>query len=355
MKQLLLVDDDDALRAWETRVMRGRGYSCDSAGDASEARVALGEDGYELVLLDVNMPGESGLQLLSHIRVCHPDTAVMMVTGEDSTELALTAIEHGAYGYLVKPVGAGELTINVVNALRRRHLEIEHRRAITRMQHVAEDLEGQLEQALQDLHISEGQVTASRAETIFRLARLVEIRDADTGEHIHRMSEICAIIARRLGMSSDEVETIRLASQLHDVGKVAIPDSILLKPGKLTQEEFEVVKGHAQAGHEMLSDSASELVQLGASIALTHHEHFDGAGYPHGLPGEQIPLEGRIAAIADVFDALTTDRVYRSAMPVASALEIMQSQRGKHFDPRLLDLFVTALPEVEEVRFAYAT
>lgn len=355
MKQLLLVDDDAALRAWETRVMRGRGYSCDSAGDASEARAALGEDEYELVLLDVNMPGESGLQLLSHIRVRHPDTAVMMVTGEDSTELALTAIEHGAYGYLVKPVGAGELTINVVNTLRRRRLEIEHRRTATRMQHVAEDLRSQLEQALQDLHVSETQVTASRAETIFRLARLVEIRDADTGEHIHRMSEICAVIARRLGWSSEEVEMIRLASQLHDVGKVAIPDSILLKPGRLTQEEFEVVKGHAQAGHDMLSDSASELVQLGASIALTHHEHFDGEGYPHGLPGEQIPLEGRIAAIADVFDALTTDRVYRSAMPVASALEIMQAQRGKHFDPQLLDLFVQALPEVEEVRFAYAT
>ncbi len=354
MKELLLVDDDVALRSWGARVVQGRGYSCESAGDASDARAALSRDDYQLVLLDVNMPGESGIQLLSHIRVRHPDTAVLMVTGEDSTELAMTAIEHGAYGYLVKPVGAGELVINVVNALHRRRLELETRRAMARMQHAVEDRSAQLEQTLQDLHVAESQVAASRAETIFRLARLVEVRDSDTGEHIVRMSAICGILARRCGMPPEQVETIRLASQLHDVGKVAIPDSILLKPGRLTAEEFEVVKGHAQAGHDMLAGSSSDVVQVGATIALTHHERFDGSGYPRGLAGHEIPTEGRIAAIADVFDALTSDRVYRAALPVASALEMMQEQRGAHFDPDLLDAFMKALPEVEQTRLAPA-
>ncbi len=354
MKEILVVDDDAALLAWAQRVMRGRGYECDGAPDAPSARTALEQVSYQLVLLDVNMPGESGIQLLSHIRVCHPDTAVLMVTGEDSTDLAMTAIEHGASGYLVKPVGAGELVINVVNALHRRRLEMESRRAISRMQHLAEDRSRQLEQALQDLRVSESQVAVSRAETIFRLARLVEMRDADTGEHIHRMSAICGILAVRHGFPPEQAETIRLASQLHDVGKVAIPDNILLKPGKLTAEEFEVIKQHPQAGYDMLAGSYSDLVQTGAVIALTHHERYDGSGYPRELAGQEIPPEGRIAAIADVFDALTTDRVYRSAMPVTTAVEMMQEQRGLHFDPDLLDDFMEGLPEVEEVRFAHA-
>ncbi len=147
---------------------------------------------------------------------------------------------------------------------------------------------------------------------------------------------------------------MRLASQLHDVGKVAIPDNILLKHGKLTPEEFEAMKGHAETGFQMLSGAASEVVQLGALIARTHHERWDGSGYPRGLAGEDIPPEGRIAAIADVFDALTSDRVYRPAFPVKSAVEMMRAERGQHFDPELLDGFFMVLPEVEAIRQTYA-
>jgi len=147
---------------------------------------------------------------------------------------------------------------------------------------------------------------------------------------------------------------MRLASQLHDVGKVAISDDILHKQGKLTPEEFEIIKTHAQTGYEMLAGSGSEVVRLGAVIAQTHHERWDGRGYPHGLAGEDIPREGRIAAVADVFDALTTDRVYRPAFPIRSALDTMQAERASHFDPDLLDAFMDALPEVEAVRQAYA-
>jgi len=352
--ELLIVDDDAALRRWEERVVRDQGYSCDSAGDASTVREQLQNGSYKLVLLDVNMPGESGIELLAHIRRAHPEVAVLMVTGEDSVELAMTAIEQGAYGYLIKPVGAGELLINVANALHRRRGELQNHRLMQRLQATVDERDSKLQEALQDLELSETKVWVSQAETIFRLARMVEFRDEETGQHLHRMSSYCEILARRIGYEEQRRELVRLSSQLHDVGKVAVPDSILLKRGKLTPEEFEVIKGHAETGFQMLSGSASEVVQMGALIARTHHEHWDGNGYPRGLAGEHIPLEGRIAAVADVFDALTSDRVYRSALPVKSATEMMRSERGSHFDPELLDQFLDGLPEVEAIRRAYA-
>ncbi len=354
MPELLIVDDDEALRHWEERVVRDQGYSCDGAGDAPAVRLRLEQSPYDLALLDVNIPGESGMELLTHIRASHPEVAVMMVTGEDSTELALTAIEQGAYGYLIKPVAAGELLINVANALHRRRGELQNQRLVQSLRATAEERGHKLEEALQDLELSETKVWVSQAETIFRLARMVEFRDEETGHHLNRMSSYCEILARRTGFSQEQCERMRLASQLHDVGKVAIPDGILLKPGKLTTEEFEIVKGHAQKGFEMLSGSASEVVQLGASIALTHHERWDGSGYPRGLVGEESPVEGRIAAVADVFDALTSDRIYRSALPVKSALAMMRSERGRHFDPAMLDAFLGALDDVESIRRAYA-
>lgn len=354
MPQLLIVDDDDALRRWEERVVRDSGYSCDCARDAGEARERLRNDSYRLALLDVNMPGDSGIDLLSQIRREHPEVAVVMVTGQDSTELAMTAIELGAYGYLVKPVGSGELLINVANALHRRRCEAQSRRVLESLRGAVAKRDDELAQALQELALAETKVRVSQAETILRLARLMEFRDDDTGHHLHRMSSYCELLARRIGLSEERCELVRLASQLHDVGKVAVPDSILLKPGKLTEAEFEVIKEHTETGHKMLAGSASEVVQLGALIARTHHERWDGSGYPRGLAGTEIPLEGRIAAVADVFDALTSDRVYRSALSVKAAVRMMSAQRGDHFDPELLDAFLQALPATEAIREAYA-
>jgi putative two-component system response regulator len=354
MTELLIVDDDDALRRWGERVVRERGYACDVAADSARARELLAKDSYELVLLDVNMPGESGIELLSHIRSDQPDAAVVMVTGEDDPRLAMTAIELGAFGYVVKPVGAGELLINVANALHRRALELESRRLVRSLQTTAAQRGERLEEALGDLHRSESKVWISQAETIFRLARVVEFRDEETGHHLQRMSSYCETLARNLDLSADRAERIRLASQLHDVGKVAVPDSILLKRGKLTNEEFDVIKTHAETGYKMLAGSSSEVVQLGAAIAHTHHERWDGGGYPRGLSGEEIPLEGRIAALADVFDALTSDRVYRPAFPLKTAVEMMGSERGAHFDPEKLDAFLGSLGELESIRRAYA-
>jgi HD-GYP domain-containing protein (c-di-GMP phosphodiesterase class II) len=191
-----------------------------------------------------------------------------------------------------------------------------------------------------------GALRDSQEELPRRLARVVEFRDRDTGDHVGRMSDIAGLIARELGLDARTVRRLRQASVMHDVGKVAIPDAILLKPGRLTAEERRVMEGHARAGFEMLTGSASALLELGATIALTHHERFDGTGYPDGLAGEDIPLVGRITAVADVFDALISDRVYKAAMPVDAAVATIVEGRGSHFDPAVVDVFLRTLPEI---------
>jgi putative two-component system response regulator len=301
----------------------------------------------------VNMPDESGMELLSRIRSSHPGTVVVMITGEDDPKLAMTAIEHGAYGYMVKPLRSGELLITVANALYRRRREHESQRLMRSLEDAVDDRSEKLEAALRDLRLSENKVFVAQAETILRLARIVEFRDDATGHHVQRMSSYCEILARQLGLPEHHCELLRLSSQLHDVGKVAIHDSILCKPGMLTAPEQVVMQTHAEIGYEMLAGSTSEVVQMGALISRTHHERWDGNGYPRGLAGEGIPREGRIAAVADVFDALTSDRVYRPAFPIRLAVDKMQAERGSHFDPAVLDAFMAALPKVEAIRQAY--
>src|SRR5207249_3310799 len=180
-------------------------------------------------------------------------------------------------------------------------------------------------------------------EVIGRLSGALSARDEETGNHIRRMSALSAFLAERSGTGSATPRDMRLASALHDVGKIGVPDAVLLKPGPLTEEEREVMRRHTVIGHRMLSDSASPLLQLGASIALTHHERWDGTGYPNHLAGEDIPTEGRVTAIADVYDALTSDRVYRLALDPDDAIAHMRSGRGRHFDPDLLDLFIDTI------------
>ena len=352
---VLVVDDEPQVQQLIARILERHGFHCELAASADEARKLLEsrENNFQLMLCDVNMPGESGLELLQDTISSHPDVAALMVTGADDPRLAESAIQIGAFGYLTKPFRPNELMINIVNALHRRRLELENRAHRAMLENAVEARTAALSEAVSRLQRSEQELRTHQEETVKRLSSMAELRDLETGRHLERMSSYCALIAERFGFSRDRVELMRIASPMHDVGKIGIPDNILLKPSTLTLEEREVMQQHTVIGHRILSGSDAELLTLAAILAWTHHERFDGSGYPRGLVGEEIPLEGRIAAVADVFDALTSDRIYRPAFNVKEAVSMMRSQRGKHFDPDVLDHFLDAMEEVEEIRIGY--
>lgn len=341
---ILVVEDDAVARTLAGRILEPH-YEVDFAVDAHEARGKLIGGLIDLLLCDIYLPGESGMDLVEAI-LSRPDDgiAVVMVTSADDPALAVRAFGIGAYGYLVKPYRSGDLLITVSNALRRRHLEIQARvqRRELEQDVITKSLEN--ERVRQLLRRSEESLEQSRLETVHKLSLAVEMRDQVTGHHLSRMGAYCEEIASRLSLPDQLCGTIALAGQMHDIGKIAVPDHILLKAGPLTAGERFQMETHAEIGRKILQGSESPLLQLAESIAWTHHEKFDGSGYPRGLTGEEIPIEGRIGAAADVFDALTRDRPYREAMPMAAAAAIMAEGRGSHFDPAVLDVFMSEIP-----------
>jgi putative two-component system response regulator len=351
--RILIVDDDQNVQSMMTRMLGRNGYECESAANGAEARQALSNGSFDLVLCDLNMPGESGLELVEHVAAEYPETATIMVTGVDDSEIAEKALDLGTYGYVIKPFYNNELLINIANALKRRRLEIESLRHRLSLETAVRERTSELEKTVYALRRTEQEVRQSQKETIYRLSRAAEFRDGDMAPHIESMSHFCHLLAQRLKLDREFCSLLLLASPLHDVGKIAIPDRILLKPGPLDAHERKVVQTHAEIGHRMLAGSGGEMLELAANIAWTHHEHFDGGGYPRGLSGANIPIAGRIAAVADVFDALTSDRVYRPAFTVEHAIEEMSSLRGSQFDPTIFDAFVDSLDEVLEVKALY--
>lgn len=350
MARLLIVDDEEPLRRALRRTLERAGHEVLDASSGVEAMVALNGIGVELVLCDINMPGGSGLDLVRSISVKFPETAVIMLSGIDDPGVAQQALDIGAYGYLVKPVQHNALLINVASGLRRRELEAAQRSHVTELESKIFSRSSALRQALQRLDETESHAREAERDIVDRLVKALTLRSEETGGHIRRVARYSALLAEVSEPSAFSVEEVRLAAMLHDVGKIGIPDAILLKPGPLTDEEFDIIKRHAALGSTMLSDGKSRVLRLGAEIALTHHERWDGQGYPHGVAGHEIPLAGRIVAIADVFDALTSDRVYRAAVPVQAAIDEMTAERGTHFDPALLDSFFSLLERIEVVR-----
>jgi putative two-component system response regulator len=353
-RTILIVDDEEPIRRLLGYLLKSHGYAVTLAADAREARQRLDEQPVALMLCDVNMPGESGMDLVRNILAEHRHTAAIMVTGLDSSVLANAALEVGAFGYIIKPFESNEVLIDVANALRRRRLEMENRLHRDNLEDIVRTRTVALQQALEWLERSEKELRLSREETIQRLAIAAEFRDSSTAQHIQRMSHYCELLARKYGLSPERCDLIRTASPMHDIGKIGTPDHVLLKPGKFTQEEFGVIAQHAEIGYRILSGSDAELLKVAAVIAYTHHERFDGTGYPRGLKGDAIPIEGRIASIADAFDALTTQRVYKPAFELDHAVELMLKHRGEHFDPDLLDVFIASTEELSRIHEQYA-
>lgn len=353
-RSILVVDDEEPIRRLLGYLLQTHGYQVSLAADAKEARHLLSKQPHALMLCDVNMPGESGMDLVRNTLQEHSDVAAILVTGLDSSMLANAALDMGAFGYIVKPFESNEVLIDVANALRRRRLEIENRIHREHLEGIVRTRTLALHQALEWLEHSERELRLSQEETIQRLAIAAEFRDHSTAQHINRMSHYCELLAREAGLSPEQCDLIRTASPMHDIGKIGTPDHVLLKPGKITEEEFDVMAQHAEIGYKILSGSRSELLKTAATIAWTHHERYDGTGYPRRLKGKEIPIEGRIASIADNFDALTSARVYKPAFDFAHAYSLMMSERGKHFDPELLDLFLSLESDLRRIHDQYS-
>lgn len=334
-----MVEDDADYGQLLAFLLRTAGYSCVVTQRLADAESVLGSGGMDVCLCDLNLgPDGSGLELARSIE--GSATALVIMSGSDDTNVAEEALRLGAYDYLVKPFRNSELLITVASAFHRRRLEEESRA-----------LRDALEQTVAERTV---ELALSREETIHRLARAVEFRDAHTGLHVERMAALCRMIALRLGLPSERSTLIRTASQLHDVGKLGIPDRILTKPGPLSPDERLEIEEHTTLGHRILDGSTSEVIQLAATIALSHHERWDGEGYPRRLAGEAIPLEGRIAAVCDVFDALTSSRPYRTEPYArAEAVEMIGAERSRAFDPQVVDAFLGALDQVVWIQARY--
>ncbi len=320
--------------------------SVDEAADPVAALDLSDAHSFALVMCDVNMPGGSGLDLVRALRERYPDIAVLMVSGMDDPQTASMATDSGAYGYIVKPFQRNEIVIAAANALRRRQLEIENRAHRLQLELLVSERTADLTATVERLSRTEHALRASQEEAIRRLAQAAEFRDPTTGAHLNRMSRACELLAERAGLGKTRSELIRIASPMHDIGKIGVSDEILRKPGKLSEDEWVEMRRHPLIGNDILAGSDSELLRLGGLMALTHHERWDGSGYPHGIAREVIPIEGRIVALADVFDALTSERPYKPAFDVDHAVTVMRAERGRHFDPDLLDLFLTLVDDV---------
>jgi putative two-component system response regulator len=333
--RILAVDDEKALCDLVATWLRREGIFCDMAYCVDEAISLMHHIHYDLVISDITMPGKSGIELLSFVRENFPTTAVIMATAVDNRETALLTLEKGAFGYSIKPFERNEFIINIINALERRRIILEH-----------EDYERHLEQEVRD----RTEDIRNREEQIaLHLISASGYRDEETGQHIQRIGLYGAVLAKKIGWSQEMIDYMRVAGPMHDVGKIGIPDEILRKPGKLTPEEFEIIKQHPQIGAKILEDSNIPLLQMAHDIALYHHEKWDGSGYPYGLKNDAIPVSAQIIALVDVYDALSNDRVYRAALPEEKVLSIMLEGKGRHFNPYIFESFLEVLPTLHEI------
>jgi len=298
-------------------------------------KIVYSDEPPDLILLDIMMPGLSGLEICRRLKA-NPDRRripIIFVTAMSTTEDEQLGLELGAVDYITKPISPP-----IVRARVRTHLALyDQTRELERMVH-------------QRTH----ELLTTRQQIIRRLGRAAEFKDNETGNHVLRMSHYARLIAEAHGLGQEYADTIFNTAPMHDIGKIGIPDAILLKPGKLDAEEWKVMHQHPIMGAEIIGKHENELLETARIIALTHHEKWDGSGYPQGLKGENIPLEGRIVAIADVFDALVSVRPYKQAFPVEHSLGLMDAESGRHFDPALMKAFKLALPEILRVKEIYA-
>lgn len=340
--RVLIVEDEDANIRVLDRILRHSGCTqVESARMASEAVGSFLTFRPDMVLLDMHLPDGNGIEILERLGALIPADdfiPVVMLTGDTNPETRKQALDKGAKDFIGKPFDFTEVMLRIRNLLETRGLHLRLRE----------------ENATLDLRVRERtrELEETRHEMMERLARAAEFRDDNTGQHAKRVGELAGLLATACGVSRGEAEVIRRAAPLHDIGKIAVPDGILLKPGPLTAEEFKVMMTHASVGAQILAGSRSDVLRCAEEIARCHHERWDGSGYPVGLAGDAIPLSARIVAVVDFYDALSSDRPYRSAWPREKIVKEIQRQSGRQFDPRVAERFLALLVGSREARAA---
>jgi len=331
--KIFVVDDVATNIIMLERILAKQGFSnLESTTDAEKVLALFDYYKPDLLILDLNMPNLDGYEVLKALgsRITGQSyVPVLVLTADITSEAKLQALSLGAKDFLTKPFDVTELMLRVKNLLQTKLL--------------INNMDGLVKSRTKQLETSLKMVDRSREDAFEMLALMAEYRDDDTGEHTLRVANIAAKIAREMGLQLERVESLRQAARLHDIGKVAISDNILLKKGALSDDEYTTIKSHAAIGHKILSRGSSAVFRLAASISETHHERWDGGGYPNRLVGEAIPIEGRITAVADVYDALSSDRPYRKAWPKEKVLAELKAQSGKHFDPDVVDALLRVI------------
>lgn len=355
--RILIIEDDEHVVHLLTNVLNQAGFKqIEAVADADLVTETSSVRDADLVVLDLGLPRRDGMEILQGLRSAPGDVGyvpVLVVTAEMSLQAKRRAFEAGATDFLTKPFHVLEFLLRARNLLT---LSLLHRA----MRHRNVSLESQVQQRTQHLWETlrrlmdqEEQTRRASEEMIRRLAVAAEYRDERVGRHVDRMSRYAELLARRIGWDEHRASMVRRAASMHDIGKLGVADRVLRKRGGLSAEQMEEMRRHTTIGYEILSGSDVEVVQMAARVALSHHERYDGSGYPEGAVGAAIPVEARIAAIADVFDALTSDRPHRRAMPLGHVLALMRESSGKHFDPGLLEVFLDSISEVLAIRDAY--
>ena len=333
VERIFVVDDEEAIREIVSSMLTSAGYACNQAGSGLQALEILnGGAQFDLLLSDLMMPELDGLGLLERVKERYPDMPVIMVTAVHDISVALGAIRNGAYDYLLKPFEREQLLATVRRALENRRLKLENRIYQSNLESLVAARTEQLRQTMVDLE-------RSYDITLEALGDALDLKDAETEGHSKRVTAFTIAIARAMGLSSDRIRVIARGAFLHDIGKMAIPDAILRKPGALTEEEKAVMREHCYRGYQMLKKIP--FLTEAAEIVYAHQECFDGSGYPRGLKGEEIPMGARIFSIADTLDAITSDRPYRAAQSISAARGEIQRWGGRQFDPQVVKVFLT--------------
>jgi len=340
--KILIVDDQELDVRLLSSILKKNGYNNIISTMDSEDVLSLQEEhNPDLIILDLNMPHLDGFQIMAQLEKAKGDIylPILILSADESQEKKFQALKSGAKDFLSKPYDRVEVLIRIHNLIESRILHNELRQEKLH-------LEDKVKERTYELYETQKNV-------IYRLARAVEYRDSDTGSHILRMSHYSARLAQEIGLSEEECEMILVASPLHDVGKIAISDNILLKPGALDAKEWGIMKAHTTTGGEILEGEDSKFLKIAREIALTHHEKWDGSGYPQGLKGEAIPMVGRICGVCDVFDALTTERPYKKAWTVEEAMEEIEKMSGSSFSPEIVKSFKKILPDIVQIKETY--